>query len=74
MTFGDIEQTWRIRGRDARVRITGRALHLFWGDGAGAQTAVGLVHANREMLEDIAAAAEPDDDGVIVIDEIDIEG
>jgi hypothetical protein len=60
------------------VTITGDAIHVLWGKGAGPQTASELICANTDMLNTIATQKfENDDvtpDGYVVITDLDIEG
>ncbi len=78
MTFNDTEFTLRAANSPIPVRITGDALHCFWGANTGPQTAEGLILKHRAMLEDIVGdkiiAGDVGSDGVVVVNGMDVEG
>jgi hypothetical protein len=57
--------------------VTGEALHVWWGEGAGPQDAAGLLAANAEQIVHLAAmkreADAVDDDGIVMISAMDVE-
>lgn len=59
------------------VRVTGEALHVWWGDGVGPQDAAGLLAANTEQIRHLVTikreADEVGDDGVVTISAMDVE-
>lgn len=77
MDFSD--HSFIAPGREGpiRVRVTGGALHVFWGADVGPQDADGLIAANREMIDDIIRekiAAGDVVNGEVTIQGVDIEG
>ena len=60
------------------VVVSAEALHVLWGRGVGPQDGLGLIEANRDMIEQIAMmkleAGECLDAKTVAITELDIDG
>jgi hypothetical protein len=78
MQFEDREIDVETCFGTARVRVAGEALHVLWGEGVGPQDAAGLLAVNKELLIHLATikreADEVDENGVVQISALDIEG
>jgi hypothetical protein len=78
MRFEDRAITIETAFGPTRVRVTGEALHVWWGAGTGPQDADGLLAANAELIKHLATikreADEVEEDGVVAISEMDAEG
>jgi hypothetical protein len=78
MRFEDQTVTIETPFGPTRVRVTGAALLVWWGEGAGPQDATGLLAANAELIKHLATirceADEVEDDGIVGISEMDAAG